>query len=157
MVYSIWTILSAFSPGRRRAEQPALFIPTPVSSPRLSPNQHHSYHTGSSGKTSTEKFLLLAAAESSNPSKVPPCPSTRDISLLLSFWRAIELPNDEIDLNGLFTFRSRDGSIPFNSGPIMGRQALTMPTHGSIVDQMSALTAVPVVRMLFRKRERSER
>lgn len=90
-------------------------------------------------------FLLLAAAESSSLSNPPPCPSTNGTSLLFSFWRPIELPNDEIDLNGLFTFRSRDGSIPFSSGPIMGRQALTMAILGSTVDQTSASTAVPVV------------
>lgn len=33
--------------------------------------------------------------------------------------------------------------MPFKSGPIIGRQALTMAMQGSIVDQMSASTAVP--------------
>ena len=140
-----WTHLDVHTPSSRREGHPALFGITPASSPRPSSSQDHSYQTASSGYTSTDIFLLLAAAESSGLSNPPPCPSTNGTSLFFSFWRPIELPNDEIDLKGLFTFRSRDGSMPFSSGPIMGRQALTMAILGSIVDQMSASTAVPVV------------
>lgn len=39
---------------------------------------------------------------------------------------------------------THDGTIFWSSGRITGRQALTMPTHGSTVDQMSEFTFVPI-------------
>lgn len=65
------------------------------------------------------------------------------------FWRLRELANEEMDLIGLFKFRSFVGRMPFRIGPIMGKHALTMATHGSTVDQISASTAVHVGSAMF--------